>query len=114
MKRNIHSYLRESRIEQGLSIQELSTLSGISASHISRIERGKRKPSPHTLKKIAPYLRVDYIQLLKIADLVDNDNPELVKLDEVLKQTDLLYKSKKVSPDMIDKIIKILEEGTVH
>lgn len=55
---------RDLRIEKGLSIQKLSALSGVSASHISRIESGKRNPSKKTLSKIAPHLSVEASYLL--------------------------------------------------
>lgn len=45
--------LYESRIDSGLSQQELSKLSGIRQSNISRIESGACSPTIHTLAALA-------------------------------------------------------------
>jgi len=37
----------------GLTLRQLSDRSGVSSSHIGRVERGDRFPSAHILKKIA-------------------------------------------------------------
>lgn len=82
---NIHEFIQSSRIEQRLSIQELAKRSGVSASHISRIERGNRKPSPETLEKLAIHLKVDYVQLMEVAKLLEKKEKQIVHLEEVLR-----------------------------
>ena len=43
----------------GLKLRELSAASGVSQSHLGRIERGERTPSAQTLRKIAKPLGFD-------------------------------------------------------
>jgi transcriptional regulator with XRE-family HTH domain len=50
--------IRETRAEQGLSLEQLARLTGISAPALSLIETGKRDPRLTTLKRIAGALRV--------------------------------------------------------
>jgi len=45
--------LKQRRVTMLLTLSELSAKSGVSPSHLSRIEKGKRFPSSHTLRKIA-------------------------------------------------------------
>lgn len=48
----ITEFLKDIRLDSNLSISELSKLSGISASAISRIERGQREPLFSTVVEI--------------------------------------------------------------
>lgn len=48
--------IKELRIAKGLSVRSLSNRVGISASFLSEIERGTRKPSEKTLEAIATEL----------------------------------------------------------
>ena len=50
-----------------LTLSELAARSGVSASHIGRIERGERLPSGHILRKLAKPLDLDESLLLTIA-----------------------------------------------
>ncbi|MET4102684.1 transcriptional regulator with XRE-family HTH domain [Roseovarius sp. MBR-78] len=50
--------IRETRAAQGLSLDQLARLTGISAPALSLIETGKRDPRLTTLKRIADALRV--------------------------------------------------------
>jgi len=45
--------LRQQRVMRGLTLQQLSEMSGVSSSHLGRIERGERFPSAYILRKIA-------------------------------------------------------------
>jgi HTH-type transcriptional regulator, competence development regulator len=49
--------IRETRASQGLSLEQLARLTGISAPALSLIETGKRDPRLTTLKRIADALR---------------------------------------------------------
>lgn len=50
--------IREIRAAQGLSLEQLARLTGISGPALSLIETGKRDPRLTTLKRIADALRV--------------------------------------------------------
>jgi transcriptional regulator with XRE-family HTH domain len=66
-KQNIGKVIREQRKRIPLSIKRLSKMSGVSVAHLSRIEKGERSPSPHTLQLIAQPLGFDVNELLIIA-----------------------------------------------
>ena len=50
--------IREARVAQGLSLEQMARLTGVSAPALSLIETGKRDPRLTTLKRIADALRV--------------------------------------------------------
>ncbi len=64
---NIGQIIREQRKNIPLSLKQLSGLSGVSISHLGRIEQGLRQPSTRTLQKIAEPLGFDLYELLVIA-----------------------------------------------
>ena len=66
-KPNIGKIIKEQRRRLSLSLYQLSKLSGVSVSHLGRIEQGLRQPSIRTLQKIAKPLGFDLYELLVIA-----------------------------------------------
>ena len=50
---NLGEIIRRQRVIVPLTLQELASMSGVSASHLGRIERGERYPSARVLRKIA-------------------------------------------------------------
>ena len=52
-KPNIGKIIKEQRKKLSISLNQLSRLSGVSLSHLGRIEQGLRQPSTRTLQKIA-------------------------------------------------------------
>ncbi len=63
----IGQLIKNQRIASSLTIQELAKASGVSASHLGRIERGERSPSGKTLKKIAKPLGFDENEMFTLA-----------------------------------------------
>jgi transcriptional regulator with XRE-family HTH domain len=61
-----------------MSRVQLSVVSGVSASHLTRIENGQRFPSAKVLRKIAPHLRIGEIELLSLAGYVSADGYEVI------------------------------------
>jgi transcriptional regulator with XRE-family HTH domain len=64
---NIGKIIKEQRKSIPLSLNQLAKLSGVSVSHLGRIEQGQRQPSTRTLQKIAKHLGFDLYELLVIA-----------------------------------------------
>lgn len=64
---NLGEQLRQRRIACGLTRVTLETASGISTSHIRRIERGERFPSGKVLRKLAGPLSLSESDLLVMA-----------------------------------------------
>jgi transcriptional regulator with XRE-family HTH domain len=50
---NLGEVIRRQRVTIPLTLQKLATISGVSPSHLGRIERGERYPSARVLRRIA-------------------------------------------------------------
>ena len=61
-------FIREIREKKGLSQEQLSRLSGVSASHIGYIENGEREPTVSVLCRLAKALNVSILDLFKYED----------------------------------------------
>ena len=59
--------LRQHRVTIPLTLYELSSMSGVSTSHLGRIERGERYPSASILRKIAKPLGFEENELFTLA-----------------------------------------------
>ncbi len=59
--------LKQQRITFPLTLQELAAASGVSSSHLGRIERSERFPSARILRKIAKPLGFDEDELFTLA-----------------------------------------------
>jgi transcriptional regulator with XRE-family HTH domain len=59
--------LKQQRLTIPLTLQELAAESGVSASHLGRIERGERFPSARMLRKLARPLGFDEDELFTLA-----------------------------------------------
>lgn len=99
---NFGEYIKELRNDKALSQRELSEKSGVSNAEISRIESGERKkPSPHALKALAPFLGVSYEQLLQkagyISEIVDHKGfTENIYRDQAGNLIDILTQAKAI------------------
>lgn len=61
-------FVREIREKKGLSQEQLSRLSGVSASHIGYIENGEREPTISVLCRLAKALNVSILELFEYHD----------------------------------------------
>ena len=66
-KNDLGKIIKQQRITIPLTLQELTAKSGVSSSHLGRIERGERFPSAHVLRKIARPLDFEEDELLTLA-----------------------------------------------
>ncbi|MCC5966802.1 MAG: helix-turn-helix transcriptional regulator [Natronohydrobacter sp.] len=69
--------IRETRAAQGLSLEQLARLTGISAPALSLIETGKRDPRLTTLNRIADALRVPIAALTANLSGIEEPNTPL-------------------------------------
>jgi len=58
--------IKEIRESKGISLNQLSEMSGVSGTHINDIERGEKEPTLSVLIKIAVALDVDERQLYEV------------------------------------------------
>ncbi len=66
-RNDLGKMLRRQRVMMPLTLRALAARSGVSASHLGRIERGDRFPSARILQKIAKPLGFEEDQLLSLA-----------------------------------------------
>jgi transcriptional regulator with XRE-family HTH domain len=66
--KSLGEIIRQQRVTIPLTLQELSAQSGVSPSHLGRMERGERFPSASILRKIARPLGFDEGELFVLAN----------------------------------------------
>jgi len=74
-EKNLGKLIKEQRTMSGRTLQQLSSASGISTSHLGRIERGERFPSARVLRKLAKSFGFDEAQLFTLAGYLSPQSP---------------------------------------
>jgi len=69
--------IKQQRISLPMTLQELAAASGVSSSHLGRIERGERFPSGQILRKIAGPLGFDEDELFTLAGYLSPHTPHI-------------------------------------
>lgn len=82
--------VRQRRLEQGLSIEELAGRSGLTPNYLGSIELGKRDPSLSSILAIAKGLHLAPIGLFGGIDGLGPDGTEAGRLIETLTDEDRL------------------------
>jgi len=92
--------LKVQRKAKGLTLGQLSEMSGVSPSHLGRIERGERFPSAPILRRLAEPLSMTETELFKLAGFLSRDDSDgrvdtikkelRIKMLDVLKEIDAL------------------------
>jgi transcriptional regulator with XRE-family HTH domain len=67
--------IRRQRVTIPLTLQELAAMSGVSPSHLGRIEGGERYPSARVLRRIAKPLGLDEDGLFTLAGYLSPHTP---------------------------------------
>lgn len=83
--------IKQQRISLSLTLQELAASSGVSASHLGRIERGERFPSAHILQRIAKPLAFGEDELFTLAGYLSPQSPAIA-------ETSPTYSSERLDP----------------
>ena len=71
--------IKQQRVTTPLTLQELAEESGVSSSHLGRIERGERFPSARILRKIAKPLGFNEDELFTLAGFL---SPQVSGVEE--------------------------------
>ena len=66
-RNHLGGIIKQRRITVLLTLKELAAKSGVSSSHLGRIERGERFPSAHILRRVASPLEFEEDELLTLA-----------------------------------------------
>ena len=80
--------LKQRRVMIPLTLQELAARSGVSSSHLGRIERGERFPSARILRKIAKPLGFGEAELLTLAGYLSPQPSAVVEREAQLGRLD--------------------------
>jgi transcriptional regulator with XRE-family HTH domain len=85
MKDTFGGSLKALRAQKRMGLRELGRAIGISAMHISNLEKGKSMPSAELVERLATELKGDLDALLHLADQIDpavvdviQSNPQVV------------------------------------
>ena len=78
-RKNLGEIIKQQRVTVPLTLRELAVMSGVSSSHLGRIEKGKRFPSAHILQKIAKPLGFDENELFTLAGYLSPQPPGIVE-----------------------------------
>ena len=73
---NLGQFIKQQRTMRGLTLEELGALSGVSPSHLGRIERGERFPSAPVLRRIAGPLGLNEEELFAFAGFLSPSSAE--------------------------------------
>jgi transcriptional regulator with XRE-family HTH domain len=76
---NLGKMLKQQRLSLPLTLRELSAMSGVSASHLGRIERGERFPSGSILRRIANPLGFEEDELFTLAGYLSFPAPSVAE-----------------------------------
>jgi len=72
---NLGLLLKQQRLRIPLTLRELTDMSGVSSSHLGRIERGERFPSASILRRIARPLGFEEDELFTLAGYLSPTAP---------------------------------------
>ena len=78
-RENLAEIIRRQRVTVPLTLKELATMSGVSSSHLGRIERGERFPSASILRKIAKPLGFEEDELFTLAGYLSPQSPGIAE-----------------------------------
>ena len=100
---NLGEMLRQQRLVISLTLHELAVASGVSSSHLCRIEKGERFPSASVLRRIAEPLGYEENELFSLAGYL---SPHLPSIGE--KSTG--YSVRHLDP----YVVRVLAQEPVH
>lgn len=121
--KNFGLYIKQLRLQRGLTIRQVELYSGVSNSYLSQLENGKRGiPSADIINKIASPLGVSPNKLMSKAGYIKekpncctNDELDLAKRIDLLRE-ELLYgkplrfKGKPLSKETTRVLLKIIND----
>lgn len=76
---NLSRILKQQRLSLPLTLRELSAMSGVSASHLGRVERGERFPSGSILRRVAKPLGFEEDELFTLAGYLSSPVPSVAE-----------------------------------
>ena len=93
-------FMKERRMSLGYSLKDVEDLTGISSSHLHRIENSNRRPSIRVIEKLAKVLDIPQSEFLKNMNI----GIEKKELSVILDENQFLVNGKQLSKDEIRQI----------
>lgn len=88
-QRNLGQILKQKRQTIKLTLHELSEASGVSPSHLGRIENGERYPSATILQRLAKPLCLSEGEIFTLAGYLSSDINDKTFTDKALSENNL-------------------------
>jgi transcriptional regulator with XRE-family HTH domain len=109
---NLGSIVRQQRNRLGLTLADLSAKSGVSTSHLGRIENAQRYPSTRVLRQIAKPLNLDEKELFDMAGYLPTDELKTHNLEKhkLLTELDILINRATADLNRIKSVIRELHK----
>jgi transcriptional regulator with XRE-family HTH domain len=107
---NLGTIVRRQRNRLGLTLLELASKSGVSMSHLGRIENAQRYPSADVLRKIAKPLELDEEELFNLAGYLPSERKKEDDRQKhiLLNELDILVNRVTADVNRIKSIIRKL------
>ena len=105
MDQSFGGLLKTLRSEKRMGVRELGRAVGISAMHISNLEKGKSMPSAELVEKLAAELEGDLDQLLNLADQIDPAVVDVIQSNPQVVPS-FLRSAKTLTPEQWEKLQK--------
>lgn len=107
---DLGSFVRQQRKRLGLTLVDLAAKSGVSVSHLGRIEQSQRYPSANILRKIAKPLRLEEKELFDLAGYLPSEHPTPPNYEKhkLLAELDILANRVTADTNRIKSIIRQL------
>jgi transcriptional regulator with XRE-family HTH domain len=107
---NLGSIVKQQRNRLGLTLADLAAKSGVSVSHLGRIENAQRYPSPNVLRKLAKPLRLSEDELFNLAGYLPmvQDTPPDPEKYRLLAELDIIVDRVTADTSRIKSIIRQL------
>ena len=99
------------RAEQRIGLRELGRAVGVTAMHISNLEKGKSMPSPELVQKLARALDANLDELLHLADQVDPDVVDVIQSNPY-SVPNFLRSAKELTPEQWEALQKQVDKMT--
>ena len=99
------------RAEQRIGLRELGRAVGVTAMHISNLEKGKSMPSPELVQKLAMTLDANLDELLYLADQVDPDVVDVIQSNPYSVPS-FLRSAKDLTPEQWEALQKQVDQMT--
>jgi len=111
---NLGNLIKLQRTRIGLTLLALAAKSGVSTSHLSRIEKAQRYPSTNVLRQIAQPLGLEEKELFNLAGYLPSEHPISPDQEKHKLRTELDILLNRVIADTnrIKKIIQQLKGKT--